>query len=97
MEDVMSRWLAVHNRIALTALALLCGAAITPSLVAQQPSSVGQAGPRLAAPLARFDPSAPRPAAAPAYLAAADLNDRHTLVISTLGIIVVVIILLLVL
>jgi hypothetical protein len=86
-----------YYRISLTALALLCGAAATTSLAAQQPASTQQAGPRLAAPLARFDPSAPRAAASPAYLAAVDLNDRHTLVISTLGIILVVVILLLVL
>jgi len=86
-----------YTRIALTALALLCGAVAPTSLAAQQPASVQPAGPRLAAPLARFDPSVPRVAGSPAYLAAADLNDRHTLVISTLGIILVVVILLLVL
>ena len=94
----MSRWLAAHGRIVVTALVLLAGMVGLETLEAQQPAAVNgptvaaQAGPRMAAPLPRYEAQVPRPTNQPAYLASADLNDSHTITFTTLGLILAAII-----
>ena len=94
----MSRWIAAHQRIVVTALALVAGVVGVGTVQAQQPQAAttpvvtAQAGPRMAAPLPRYDAQLPRPGHQPAYLASADLNDSHTITFTTLGLILAAII-----
>jgi hypothetical protein len=81
-----------------TALVVLAGTVGLGTIQAQQPAAAGaaqvttQAGPRMAAPLRRYEAQVPQPANKPAYLASADLNDTHTLTFTTLGLILAAII-----
>jgi hypothetical protein len=87
------------RRVFVTALIVFAGLIGVSSVQAQSVAPAQQAvtaptGPRITAPLPRFEAQAPQAAPAPAYLAAAsaDLNDTHTITFTTLGLVLAAIV-----
>ena len=86
------------RRVFVTALIVLAGMLGVSSVQAQavapaQQATVAPAGPRMAAPLPRFEAQVPQPAYAGPYMASsADLNDTHTITFTTLGLVLAAIV-----
>ncbi len=91
----MTRWLLA---VSLLCLGATTGLAAQQNARSAQVSSVASpAGPRIESAWPRYEASLPAAPGQAAYLASASLNDRHTLVFSTIGLIIIAVLVVLVL
>jgi hypothetical protein len=86
----MTRCLMLFSLLCMSAVTVLSAQQAAKAVPALAQASVTAAGPRIQAAWPRYEPSAQTSAVRTyASSSAADLNDSHTLVFSTLGLIVV--------